>query len=351
MCFLVFFLQASVIKSSVHSGTLPQRRYSKTYSINDRRSPSNALQCKANYQYSTAPCENRRDNVMQQILNKTHPKGSPTAGGFGRTKRPQDSICDGKESVQGSAEQAFTAGVFDNVPVNVGCDNRNVECENKNVAVQNNTINSVSSSASMLLDDPKLQSRRFLQRSKASKLLDYGIAPCQSPLNSPIPDTVRKAFKPPSISSASKSTTRTKQVTMNADKENDIIKLDLDSKLKDSEYISENRSSTSTIQEVGSKETDESVKVTNALRSVEINTTGTSPEYANTAEMDSQDSCIVSDGSQASNTDNVSTDCKNMDRQRKSRRKGYRTESSDPCPGENTSPVTKRRSSLRLRKK
>lgn len=65
---------------------------------------------------------------------------------------------------------------------------------------------SESRSLDMSIQDPKAASRKALQKLKARQLLQYGIAPAQSPLTSPVPEQVRKAFKPPAAAARTAAT-------------------------------------------------------------------------------------------------------------------------------------------------
>ncbi len=73
---------------------------------------------------------------------------------------------------------------------------------NQNISMDSNASDSHEINEEEEEKDPKAASRKALQREKIRKLSDgYGFAPAQSPLFSPIPETVRKAFKPPGLSS------------------------------------------------------------------------------------------------------------------------------------------------------
>ena len=209
-----------------------------------------------------------------------------------------------------------------------------------------------------ILEDPKLVSRRALQKIKSRQLLDYGIAPCLSPLVSPIPDKVRKAFKPPSRNSPLTPVRTVERqpvgkVIEHPEKSNenvlseegaDNVRINLDNKL--TENTGEDSSPTreggcvvaSVLKDVSNRETNNIIpSISDDIEAKIVIST-----------EDSQDSATVSDSSQSSSREASNQTSR---KQRRSGRKRNRTESEELSASETTSPVNKRRTSLRLRNK
>lgn len=308
----------------------------------------------------------------------------PFHGSSVKANSAKENICDGKTNRAGILDESKCAESSPAV-------NRIDDVTEKSgdlplSSVHSNSGDLVKSSSQPMLEDPKLASRRFLQQLKTRKLLDYGIAPQQSPLASPIPQTVRKAFKPPAISCSpsapilKKNVNRTPKADKETEKQNvrmtgppdsppmdnfDDVVVALDGKLTEESVLEDSgKASTSTEKENEIKDAigkDTSIVVTCACREstnetlhpVE-NTLSEKVEHLIGAKSDSQDSTVLSEGgSQASD---ASCSSKNSNATKKSLRKTRRKRSRTGSDVDNnsslevSSPAAKRRSSLRSRK-
>ena len=185
-----------------------------------------------------------------------------------------------------------------------------------------------------ILGDPKLASRKALQKIKSRQLLDYGIAPNQSPLNSPIPVTVRKAFKPPSRKSPftplhNVQRQQDQAIPKSLTEENtDSVRINLENKLTNMDNKkTKSCDSDLDIQDEWGKETNEASKH--------------GPLHA----CQNSDAHAVSDGSQSS-TQGVA-----KQKNRKQLRKTPKRNRSDSEDSSSSPLPNKRRASLRLRNK
>ena len=323
--------------------SLPQRRYSNVYNTGLKYGPVNNPQ--RTDIYNQKSCE-------ANVTDKTNPKVSVES----QVKQVSSTIsvvtCDGEESKPGNSDQT----------------SRNEEHEKDYgdnsicSSIIKNDENKISMRPDILpnriLEDPKLASRKALQKIKSRQLLDYGIAPNHSPLVSPIPDKVRKAFKPPSRNSPlTPVRTGGRQPVANVTEERsgksnekilpeesaDNVRINLDNKLKTSS--SEDSSQTkegdcmvaSVLQDVSNRDNDNTPNISEDIKAKIVIKT-----------EDSQDSATTSDSSQSSARD-VSNQTGRT--QRRSGRKRNRRQSEETSDSETNSPVNKRRRSLRSRNK
>ena len=322
-------------KTLTDAKSLPQRRYSSMYNTGVKRSPVNDPQ---------------RTNICNQ---------KPSEGDVADKTEPKMLV----ESPQGNkVSSAIPIVVCDDEGKSESTDQTLRNEEHKKNDGNNSICSSIIKNDEMkisvnsdilpnrILEDPKLVSRRALQKIKSRQLLDYGIAPCLSPLVSPIPDKVRKAFKPPSRNSPL-TPVRTmerqpvaKVIGERPEKSNenilseesaDTVRINLNSKLTES---TGEDSRASVLKDVSNRDTNNTIPSTSddIEAKIVIST------------EDSQDSVTVSDSSQSSSREASNQTSR---KQRRSGRKRNRTESEELSASETTSPVNKRRTSLRLRNK
>ena len=329
-------------KTLADAKSLPQRRYSSMYNTDLKYGPVNNAQ---------------RTNIYNQkssegnVTDKTEPKvliESPV-------KKASSTIsvvtCDGEEGKIESSDQTSRNEEHEKDDEdNSICSSTTKNDENK-ISMRSDIL------PNRILEDPKLASRKALQKIKSRQLLVYGIAPNHSSLVSPIPDKVRKAFKPPSRNSPLTPVgTRGRQAVANVNERSgksnekilsdeivDTVRINLDDKLKTSSGEDSIQTKeggcmvASVLQDVSNRENDKLPNISEDIKAKIVIKT-----------EDSQDSATTSDSSQSSARE-VSNQTGRA--QRRSGRKRNRRQSEETSDSDTTSPVNKRRTSLRSRNK
>ena len=326
-------------KTLTDAKSLPQRRYSSIYNTVVKRSPVNDPQ-RTNIS-DQKPSEGDDADITEPKMLAESPQGNKVTSAIpvvvcddeGKSERT-DQTTRSEEHKKNDGNNSIYSSIIKN--------------DEMKISVSSDIL------PNRILEDTKLASRKALQKIKSRQLLDYGIAPSLSPLVSPIPDKVRKAFKPPSRNSPL-TPVRTverqpvgKVIGEHPEKSNenvlseegaDNVRINLDNKL--TENTGEDSSPTreggcvvaSVLKDVSNRETNNIIpSISDDIEAkIVISTEG------------SQDSATVSDSSQSSSREASNQTSRTK---RRSGRKRNRTESE-----ETTSPVNKRRTSLRLRNK